>query len=427
MQGDDPRHDVLDVHRPAHARPLPGEVEQRLDDTPGPQGLRLDDRGGLLLPGLRRVAFQDFRERSDGGEWVVQLMGHSRHQAAELREPVGFQDLALQQQLARRVDREKQELRRSPLGLEILDDRIYLADGFAREVHREPEPLPLRDGLAQRGPQRRTLRCRHPVGERPPAQGPHVRGPEQGYSLGVRFQNLAVHAEDERGDGEDAEQPGVEPSLFVERRHDRARLPRQLRPDFPEQQVQPVSRPPAHLGFEERAFEFGGVSRRQVGARLAIDQHILEHPLGLRGPGRREGGPEGLAEDPVGGEPRDPRRRRVPLHDRPVGGDGGRADVRAVLQGFAVHRPPMPGEQLAPSAVRGLNRARLRQGSRKARQVTPLRRDRSRPHLVSEVTGVAVASRRPRTRYAPPDDGVFMRTLRLPLRRIDDACDCEPG
>ncbi len=153
MQGDDPGDDVLDVHRPAHAGTLPGEVEQRLDDAPRPQGLRLDDLGGLLLPGLRRVGLQDFRERGDGREGIVQLMSHSRQQASELREPVGFQDLALQQHLARRVDRQKQELRGCALGIEILDDRIYLAHGFAREVHREPEPLALRHGLAQRGSQ----------------------------------------------------------------------------------------------------------------------------------------------------------------------------------------------------------------------------------------------------------------------------------
>ena len=341
MQCDDPRHDILDVHRLALAGPLPREVEQRLDHAAGSHRFRVDHLGALAQIGPGAVELENFGKRGDRRERVVELVRHAGHQPAQLRQPVGFQELALQQHFARDVHGEEQQLRRAWPGRDVFHDGVHRARRLTRELHDEVAPLPRRHRRAQHRRQRGPLHRRRPPRQRQPPQRAEVHRPEQGAPFRIGLEDLAFHGEHQRGDRQALEQLRVQEPLALQRREDLrgARLGRQLLAHRAEQQHQLIARTAGHPRLEHHAGEVGRAGRREIGPRSPVQAHLLEHLLHERALRRRKRHPEARADGAVGRQPGDLRRAAAPLDDRPVRGDGCHPGVQAVQQGFGVHTP----------------------------------------------------------------------------------------
>ena len=100
-------------------------------------------------------------------------MGHPRHEGAELRQPIGLEQLALQQDLPRHVHGEEQQLGRRLDRIDVHDDRLHVAHRIPGE--RQVELLTLTDRLPQRGGEPRPLRLGGPLRKGAPADGGRVR------------------------------------------------------------------------------------------------------------------------------------------------------------------------------------------------------------------------------------------------------------
>ncbi len=202
LQREHPIGDLPEIDGGLHAWPLAGEVEQRLDDATGPHRLAPDHLGALLQVGLMRVQRQRFGEGRDRGQWIVELVRHTRHQRAELRQPVRLQQPLLQQDLARHVQRQEHELRRRAYRINVHDDGPYLPGRLAGEFERERHVLPPGDGLAQRRSEHALLRRGGPFRQPAAAQPRRIRYAQQLRSLGVRVEDLAIRGEHEGGRGQ---------------------------------------------------------------------------------------------------------------------------------------------------------------------------------------------------------------------------------
>ena len=200
MESDDPLGDVLDRHGLPHPGSLPGEVEERLHHAPGTHRLGVDDLGALTVLGTLRIDLEQLRECGDRRERIIQLVRHSGDQRAELREPVRFEEPALQQELAGHVDGEEQEPRRRLARRHVLDHRVDFTRRLTAGVERQMKLLPPVDGVAQRGEEGGALGLRRPIVHRAATQRRRIRSAEQPNALGIRRENPPVDRHDQRGD-----------------------------------------------------------------------------------------------------------------------------------------------------------------------------------------------------------------------------------
>src|SRR6266487_2332975 len=131
----------------------------------------------------------------------------------------------------------------------------------------------------------------------------------------------------------------------------------QLFAHLPEHHDDMVVRPATHLGLEHHPGKIGRGRGREIRLRLAVVQHFLQHPLDVRGLGRRERDPEALTQHTLGGQTGDARGRRGPCGDRPVGRDRRNAVLETVQQLFRVHAWPSLYDTTPRWPYRGRNGA----------------------------------------------------------------------
>jgi hypothetical protein len=107
----------------------------------------MNDAGALLELRASRVHAEELGEGRDGGERVVQLVRHAGHERAQLRKPVGLEQPALQQHLARHVHGEEQQLGGGLDRVHVHDHRLDFPGRVPRELDRELQFLPLHHGV----------------------------------------------------------------------------------------------------------------------------------------------------------------------------------------------------------------------------------------------------------------------------------------
>ena len=341
VQCDHPVGYVLQVHGLAHARPLPREVEQRLNHAPRAHRLQMDDVGTFALIGRGRVDLEHLGERGDRGERVVELVRHARNERPQLGQAVRLQQLALQQHLPRHVDGEEQQLGGPVATFQVLDHRLHFARRFPAHFDCQARALCLGDGVAQHDGERRALGLGRPVGQRAPAQGPGVRHAQQLATRRIRFEDLSVRGHDEGGDRHGAEQLSIQPALHFGSGEQLAcaRVHGRLVAQMPQQQHQVVPRTPRHPGLEDATRELGNGRRGEVCTGLAVEQHFVQRALDVRPPGTGEGGPEVAPQHLVGAQSGDPGGGRAPFDDRPIGRDRRHSHVEAVDNRPRLHTP----------------------------------------------------------------------------------------
>ena len=301
-----------------------------------------------------RLQRQRFTEGGDGGERIVELVRHSRHQGAELRQTVGLEQALLQQNLPRYVQRQEQQLGHRLPGIDVHDDGPDVACRLARELEGEPHVLPPGHGVLQRGGEETSLVHRGPLRQRPAAWpgARGVTGTQESYAIRIRVEDLALRREDQGGRGQRVEQLQVEAPLALERAQHLggARLRRELLVHRPERHDDMVVGTPCDPRFQHRAREFGRSSGSQAGLGFAVGEHLGEHALELGPPGGREHLRQGLTQRAIRREPRDFLRPCRPRCDRAIGRDRGHAHVETVEYRFRIHTSDSSDKNTAPLA-----------------------------------------------------------------------------
>ena len=126
-------------------------------------------------------------------------MGDTRHQRAQLRQPVRLNQLALQQRFLRYVDGEEQQHRRRARGIDVGDHRLHFPHRLLRHLDGQIDSLQRSHRVPQRPDQRRPLRGGDPFGQGTTLQQGVLRGAEQPCRLGIGLEYLAIDRQHQRG------------------------------------------------------------------------------------------------------------------------------------------------------------------------------------------------------------------------------------